>query len=145
MPNIKEPEKPAVATGLLKIPFGAPPHLEKTKANYNLQPGVTEYRLWPFSTIEWAADQKRFIARGMVEHKTTKDIVAFNSSHEDYADAERAIDLLADSLNGTGQRRIYNIFAETKEVHMSDHGGGQIVTVTEVTPLIWSLQEIATA
>ena len=141
MPQTKEAIKVTLPPG---IPFG-PPHVDKVKANYNLQPGVTEYGLWPFSTIEFAPDQKRFIARAMIENKKTKDIVAFNSSHEDYADAERAIALLTDSLNGVGERRIYNIFAETKEVHMSDHGGGNIVTVTEVTPLIWSMQEFKNA
>jgi hypothetical protein len=33
---------------------------------------------------------------------------------------------------------LYNIFAETLEVHTADHGGGKIVTVCETLALIWS-------
>jgi len=113
------------------------------KRNYNLQPGVTEYRLWPFSTIEWVAAQDKYRARAIIQHKTTRDLVAFNSWHEDYADAERAIDLLSDSLSGVGERRVYNIFGEVIELHVADIGGGPPVNVIEVLAIIWSMQQIA--
>lgn len=113
------------------------------KKNYNLQPGVTVYQLWPFSTIEWVVDQNKYRARAIVQHVTTRDLVAFNSWHEDFSDAERAIDLVSDSLSGVGERPVYNIFGETIEVHTADIGGGPPVNVTEVLALIWSMQQIA--
>jgi hypothetical protein len=112
------------------------------KRNYNLQPEVTEYQLWPFSTIAWEAAQNRYRARAIIRHKTTHDMVVFNSWHQDFADAERAIALVSDSLNGLGPRRVYNIFGETIEVHSADIGGGSPVNVTEVLALIWSMQQI---
>jgi hypothetical protein len=114
------------------------------KRNYNLQPGVTEYQLWPFSTIEWVAAQSKYRARAIIQQKTTRDLVAFNSWHQDYADAERAIGLVSDSLNGVGERHVYNIFGEIIEVHSADIGGGPPVNVTEVLGLIWSMQQITT-
>ncbi|HWC65669.1 MAG TPA: hypothetical protein VG777_06280 [Thermoanaerobaculia bacterium] len=111
------------------------------RKNYNFQPEVTEYRLWPFSTIEWVAEEGKFKARAMVQNKTTNDIVVFNSWHAEYDDAERPIALLSDSLNGRGDRKIYNIWAETTEVHTSDIGGGDLVNVTETLALIWSMDE----
>jgi hypothetical protein len=111
------------------------------KKNYNFQPGVTPYTLWPFSTIEWVAAETRYRARAIVQHATTKSMVAFNSWHQDFADAERAIALLSDSLNGIGARRVYNIFGETIELHTADIGGGSIVTVVEVQAILWSMQE----
>ncbi len=111
------------------------------KKNYNFQPEVTEYELWPFSTIEWVAAEGKYRARAMVQHRTTHDLVAFNSWHQDYGDAERPIDLLRHSLQGTAERPIYNIFGETIEVHTADIGGGSVVNVTEVLALIWSMTE----
>jgi len=111
------------------------------RKNYNLQPQVTEYQLWPFSTIEWVVEQDKYRARAIIPHKTTKDMVAFNSWHQDFSDAERAIALLADSLNGIGDRRVYNVFGETIEVHTADLGGGLVVNVIEVLALIWSMQQ----
>ena len=111
------------------------------RKNYNLQPEVTDYELWPFSTIEWVAEENKYRARAIIAHKTTKNNVVFNSWHQDYADAERAIALLSDSLKGVGDRRVYNVFGETIEVHTADHGGGSVVTVTEVQALIWSMQK----
>jgi hypothetical protein len=111
------------------------------RRNYNLQPGVTEYQLWPFSTIEWVAAQGKYRARAIVEHSSTHGSVAFNSWHQDFADAERAIALLSDSLRGVGQRRVYNVLGETIEIHTADRGGAGLVTVVEVQALIWSMQE----
>jgi len=115
------------------------------RRNYNLQPSVTEYRLLPFSTIEWVGDQSKYRARVIIEHQATSNNVVFNSWHQDFADAERAIALISDSLNGIGPRRAYNVFGETLEVHTADHGGGVLVTVTEVLALIWSMQQISIA
>lgn len=113
------------------------------KKNYNLQPDVTVYELWPFSTIEWVVDQNKYRARAIVQHMSIKDLVAFNSWHDDFSDAERAIGLVSDSLRGVGERRVYNIFGETVEVHTADIGGGPPVNVAEVLALIWSMQQIA--
>ncbi len=111
------------------------------KKNYNFQPGVTQYELWPFSTIEWVASEGKYKARAIVKHKTTNDMVVFNSWHQDYGDAERPIDLLRHSLQGTAERPIYNIFGETIDVHTADIGSGSPVNVTEVLALIWSMTE----
>jgi hypothetical protein len=113
------------------------------KKNYNLQPGVTEYQLWPFSTIEWVAAEDKYRARAIIQHTESRDMVVFNSWHQDFSDAERAIALLSDSLNGIEPRRVYNIFGETIEVHTADIGGGPPVNVTEVQALIWSMQQVA--
>jgi hypothetical protein len=111
------------------------------KRNYNFQPEVTEYELWPFSTIEWVADQNKYQARAIVKHKVTGNTIAFHSWHQDFADAERAIALLSDSLGGIGPRRVYNIFGETIAVHTADVGGGKLITVSEVLALIWSMMQ----
>jgi len=111
------------------------------RKNYNLQPEVTEYKLWPFSTIEWVTDQGKFRARAMIQNKTTSDIVVFNSWHTEFSDAERPIALISDSLNGIGNRKVYNVWAETLEVHSSDIGGGTMINVIETLALIWSMEE----
>jgi hypothetical protein len=111
------------------------------KKNYNFQPGVTQYVLWPFSTIEWEPDEDKYKARVIVRHQKTNDSVVFNSWHQDYSDAERAIDIVRHTLAGTAERPVYNIFGETIHIHTSDHGGGTIVNVTEVLALIWSMTE----
>ena len=143
------PDKPSRK----KIPGGytpamagvkVPPALVGDRNNYNLQPEVTEYQLWPFSTIEWLASENRYRARAMVEQKTTHDNVAFNSYHQAYIDAERAIATISDSLHGIGDRRVYNVFGEVIDVHTADHGGGMIVNVIEVQVLVWSMDEIPT-
>jgi len=109
------------------------------KRNYNLQPNVTEYRLWSASTVEWVPNQSKYKARVLIEHKSTQDIVALNSWHQDFADAERAIDLVSDSLNQVGDRRVYNVFCETIEIHTSPSVGGSSHHVAEVLALIWSM------
>ena len=111
------------------------------RKNYNLQPEVTEYKIWPFSTIEWVTDQEKFRARAMIQNKTTSDIVVFNSWHTEFSDAERPIALISDSLNGIGNRKVYNVWAETIEVHTSDIGGGTMINVVETLALIWSMEE----
>ena len=65
--------------------------------------------------------------------------VALNSWHQDFADAERAIDLVRDSLNQVGDRRVYNVFGETIEIHTSPSAGGSWHYVIEVLALIWSM------
>ncbi len=110
------------------------------KNNYNFQTG-SNYQLWPYSTIKWVPEQNRYLARVIVQDKTTQEMVAFNSWHADYADAKQAIDLVSDSLEGVGERRVYNIFGEVMEVHPADLGGGQVVNVFEVQGLIWSMQQ----
>lgn len=111
------------------------------KKNYNFQPGVSQYVLWPFSTIEWEPNEGKYKARVIVRHQSTNDSIVFNSWHQDYADAERAIDIVRHTLDGTAERPVYNIFGETIDMHTSDHGGGNVVNVTEVLALIWSMTE----
>lgn len=111
------------------------------KKNYNFQPGVSQYLLWPFSTIEWEPKECKYKARVIVRHQTTNDSIVFNSLHQDFSDAERAIDIVRQTLAGTAERPVYNIFGETIDIHTSDHGGGTLVNVTEVLVLIWSMTE----
>ena len=148
MAKRKTPGRPARAgrkprAGTAPVPAGIRLAMESIgeKKNYNFQPGVTVYQLWPFSTIEWVGDRDRYKARVIVQESRTRNLVAFNSWHEDFADAERAIALVSDSLNGVGDRRVYNIFGEIIELHTADIGAGAPVRVTEVLALIWSMQE----
>lgn len=108
------------------------------KTNYNLQSGTTPYQLGGASTIEWLADTKTYKGRALIENKTTHDVVAFNSLHTEFIDAERAIDLIADAFSNSGGRVVYNVFAETLETHTSPRPGGGSIHVFEVRPLIWS-------
>ena len=136
----KRTSKPTRIDPSILRPLPAGPMVGERR-NYNFQPGVTEYDLWPFSTIEWVPGEGKYKARAIARHKTTNNSVVFNSWHQDYADAERVIEAFSSSLKGTAARRIYNIFGETIDVHTADHGGGIAVTVTEVLALIWSMQE----
>jgi hypothetical protein len=113
------------------------------RRSYSLQPGYTEYELWPFSTIAWVAEKGKYQARAIMQHKTTFDAVVFNSWHEDFADAERAIDLLSNSLRGVGERRVYFISGEIIAVSTSPPGSGSHPSTTEVLVEMWSMQLIA--
>src|ERR1041385_2233161 len=141
--NVSVSKASTSVADLSKVLIRSPRADAAERKNYNLQPGVTEYQLWPFSTIERVDGQNEYRARVMIQHKVTKNIVAFNSMHENYGDAESAIDLVSDSLSGVGERRVYNIFGETIETHTSDIGAGAPVQVAEVQGLIWSWQQAA--
>lgn len=104
------------------------------KKNYNLQPAYTQFELWSASTIEWVVSESKYKARVLLKYKTSKDIVAINSWHQDFHDAERAIAIVRDSMNGVASPCVYNIFGEILEIHWSvDHN------VYEVQGLIWSM------
>jgi hypothetical protein len=115
------------------------------RRNYNFQ-DHDNYEVWPFSTIEALAeseqsgckcDRARVIVVG---GKLDKGInIAFNSYHQDFSDAQHAIDFAKEKIP-TGE--LYNVFGETIDVHTSDHGGGHLVTVVEVKALIWSMQQL---
>jgi len=113
------------------------------RRNYNFQDDQN-YEVWPFSTIEAVDEKDRgcrcYRARVMVVgKKIDKGLnIAFNSYHQDFSDAEHAIDFAKTKIP-TGE--LYNIFGETIDVHTSDHGGGHLVTVVEVRALIWSMQQ----
>jgi len=111
------------------------------RENYNFQPGVSPYVLWPFFTIEWEPDENRYRARVIVKHKDTSNLVAFNSLHQDYSDAERAIDNLRESLAGTSKRPIYNIYGETISVRTTAIPSGGTWSM-EVQVLIISMNEV---
>jgi len=82
-------------------------------SNYALGPS-SEYELWPYPQI-YAVGENQFKARVLIQKKGGGDsgFVAFNSTHDEYADAERAIAAVCDSFMGVGTRRLYNIVAET--------------------------------
>jgi hypothetical protein len=109
------------------------------KKNYNLVPASTEFELWSASTIEWVPNEGKFKARVILKYKVSEDIVVLNSWHQDFSDAERAIDLIRNSLEQVGSRRAYNVFGETIEIHTSPSAGGGSHNVTEVLALIWSM------
>jgi len=108
------------------------------RRNYNFQ-DPANYSLWPFTTIEQLPAEKRYKARVAVVGGTHDAgiHVVFNSYHDDFGDAERAINFVREKMP-TGE--LYNVFAETIEVHTSDVGGGTLVTVAEVLALIYSMQ-----
>jgi hypothetical protein len=134
MPRIKDgASKPDVNTLLGREDRLKSPAVGERR-NYNFQ--GTEYTFWPYWTIEQlAAGERRYKARAIVTDTRGNNVV-FTSYHEDYLDAERAIDAVRESLTGDGA--LYNIFAETIEIHTADHGGGHIVQVVETLVLIWS-------
>ncbi len=111
--------------------------------SYSLDPPNTEYELWPYSTIAWVAEKDKYRARVIIQHKTTFDAVVFNSWHEDFADAERAIDLLSNTMRGVGKRRVYFISGEIIAVSTSPPGSGSHPSITEVLVEMWSMQLVA--
>ncbi len=113
------------------------------RRSYSLDPPTTEYELWPYSTIAWVAEKGKYRARVIIQHKTTFDAVVFNSWHEDFADAERAIDLLSNTMRGVGKRRVYFISGEIIAVSTSPPGSGSHPSITEVLVEMWSMQLVA--
>ena len=115
------------------------------KRNYNFQ-NPDNYELWPFWTIEQLPEKEQtkckcYVARVIVVGKNHDKGVhfAFNSCHQDFNDAERAIDF-ARAKMPTGE--LYNIFGETIDVHSSDIGD-RLVTVAEVKVILWSMQDVS--
>lgn len=113
------------------------------RRNYNFQ-DPDNYTVWPFSTIEQLDEEEQggckcYRARVIVVgNKVDEGLnIVFNSYHQDFSDAERAIEFAKEKIP-TGE--VYNIFGETFDVHTADHGGGKIVTVVEVRVVIWSMQ-----
>ena len=140
----KNPGKPTskITPGMLLGALKVPPKVGERR-NYDIQPDANEYQLWPYSTIEWTSAQNKYRARVMIQDKKTRDHVAFNSWHQDFADAERAIALVSDSVRGVGPRRVYNIFGETIEANTTPGVGGEPpANVAEVLALIWSMRQI---
>jgi hypothetical protein len=100
------------------------------KKNYNLK----DYTQYSIGTIEWVPSQNRYQAR--VGFTGAEGFVFFNSYHQSFADAQHAINFVKD---GKGNGYLYNIFAETIEVHTTPTPGpnGE-TTVVEVLSLIYS-------
>jgi hypothetical protein len=108
------------------------------RKNYNFQ--GSDYTYWPFATIEQLPEEHgyKYKARAIVVDASEDTYhVVFNSYHQDYGDAERAIAAVRESLTGDGP--LYNIFAETIETH-SHTSAGKLITVCETLALIWSFQ-----
>jgi hypothetical protein len=95
------------------------------KKNYNL----SQYTQYQVSTIEYVVAEKRYRAR--VGFTGSDGYVFFNSYHEDFSDAEHAINFVKE---GKSSGKLYNIFGETIEVNTSPTLG----KVTEVLALIYS-------
>ena len=93
--------------------------------NYNL----SQYTQYHVSTIEYVVAEKRYRAR--IGFTNSDGYVFFNSNHEDFLDAEHTINFVKE---GKTSGKLYNIFAETIEVHTSPSLG----QVTEVLSLIYS-------
>ena len=66
------------------------------------------------------------------ENKGVTELVFFNSYHKNFDDAERAINFV---VEGKASGKLYNIFAETIEVHTSPSFSGPII---EALALIYS-------
>lgn len=144
MTSKREPRRRTARIRPSPTPPPPPPRRAGEGRNYPLQSavaGVAHYELWPYSTIEWVAEQGRYRARAIVRDTATGDHVAFNSWHEDFSDAERVIARVSDSLRGSADRTVYNIFGETIDVHEGPREGERIATVIEVLALTWSMHE----
>ena len=100
------------------------------KKNYNLQ----NYTQYSIGTIEWVKAENRYKAR--VGFTGAEGFVFFNSYHQSFADAQQTIAFVKD---GKTSGKLYNIFAETIEVHTTPTPGpnGE-TTVVEVLSLIYS-------
>jgi hypothetical protein len=109
------------------IPFTRP---VGDKKNYNL----ANYTQYGIGTIEWVQNDKRYQAR--IGFTGAEGFVFFNSYHQDFNDAERMINFVKD---GKASGKLYNIFAETIDVHTTPTPGphGE-TTVVEVLGLIYS-------
>lgn len=100
------------------------------KKNYNL----VNYTQYSVGTIEWIKSENRYKAR--IGFTGSGEFVFFNSYHQDFNDAERIINFVKD---GKASGKLYNIFAETIDVHTTPSPGpnGETIVV-EVLGLIYS-------
>ncbi len=100
------------------------------KKNYNLQ-NYTQYQI---GTIEWIKGENRYRAR--VGFTGPEGFVFFNSYHQSFDDAEHTINFVKE---GKTSGKLYNIFGETIDVHITPTPGphGE-TTVVEVLGLIYS-------
>jgi len=100
------------------------------KKNYNL----VNYSQYGIGTIEWVKNENRYQAR--IGFTGAEGFVFFNSYHQDFNGAERTINFVKD---GKASGKLYNIFAETIDVHTTPTPGphGE-TTVVEVLGLIYS-------
>jgi len=96
-------------------------------ALYNL----AEYNYYNVATIEWETSNNRYHARVGF---TAPDghYVFFNSYHDDFTDAEHTINFVRE---GKANGKLYNIYAETIDVHISPTLG----ITCEVLSLIYHL------
>jgi hypothetical protein len=96
------------------------------RTNYNL----AEYSYYNVATIEWETSNNRYHARVGF---TAPDghYVFFNSYHDDFTDAEHTINFVRE---GKANGKLYNIYAETIDVHISPTLG----ITCEVPSLIYS-------
>lgn len=100
------------------------------KKNYNLK----DYTIYSIGTIEWLPAENRYRAR--VGFTGAEGFVFFNSYHQSLTDAQYTIEFVKTG-NATG--KLYNIFAQTIEIHTTPTPGpnGE-KTVVEVLGLIYS-------
>lgn len=104
--------------------------------NYALGPD-SKYELWPYPQI-YAVGTNEYKARVLIQQKGGGDFVAFNSTHGEYVDAERAIASVCDSFMGVGKRRLYNIVAETTSTSSSGTS-----SVTETRVHTWMMKQFS--
>ena len=103
-------------------------HTVGEKRNYNL----VNFDLYAVGTIEYEPAENRFHARIGFENKDETEHVFFNSYHQDFNDAERAVNFVKE---GKANGKLYNIYAETIDIHTSPSFPGSII---EVLALIYS-------
>jgi hypothetical protein len=118
---------------LIKPIITKPPAVISTvgeKKNYNLQ----NYLQYGIGTIEWIKNENRYRAR--VGFTGPEGFVYFNSYHQSFEDAQHTINFVKE---GKTSGKLYNIFGETLEVHITPTPGphGE-TTVVEVLGLIYS-------
>ena len=114
-----------------KIPMDFLPmhfHMVGEKRNYNL----IKFDLYSVGTIHYEPAENRFRSRIGFAHKEVTEHVFFNQYHQDFNDAERAINFVKE---GKANGKLYNIFGETIEIHTSPSFSGNII---EVLALIYS-------
>lgn len=118
--------KPAMM--IKKVPAGLSTLGEKK--NYNLR----NYEFYAIGTIEYDPSSGLFKAR--VGFTGAEGFVFFNSYHKNFDDAHYTVNFIKD---GKASGKLYNIFAQTIEVHTTPTPGphGE-TTVVEVLGIIYS-------
>lgn len=78
---------------------------------------MVNFDLYSVGAIVYKPAEDRFHFRVGIENKGVTEYGFFNCFHDNFDDAERSINIVVVESNAGG--KLYNVFAETIEVHTS--------------------------